>query len=159
MPNKETVTLQDYRMRYAQYRSDPDLREVHRQHPFIVVWDDHEVTNDGWRDGAQNHNPDKGEGDWAVRKAAGIQAWNEWLPVRENTSPGLIYRSFPLGDLADLIMLDTRLFGRDQQAAPSSQAIFDETRSLLGAQQERWLLGQLAASQRAAHAGGCSASR
>jgi alkaline phosphatase D len=61
-PPREIIALADYRMRYAQYRSDPDLQEVHRQHPFIVVWDDHEIANNAWRDGAENHQPDKGEG-------------------------------------------------------------------------------------------------
>jgi alkaline phosphatase D len=92
-PNREIVTLGDYRMRYAQYRSDLDLQEVHRQHPFIVVWDDHESANDAWRDGAQNHQPDT-EGEWAVRKAVATQAWHEWMPVRENPSLGQIYRTF-----------------------------------------------------------------
>jgi alkaline phosphatase D len=147
MPNKEIVTLADYRDRYAQYRRDADLQEVHRQHPFIVVWDDHESANDSWRGGAENHDPDKSEGEWAARKAAAIQAWNEWLPVRENANPGLIYRTFRIGDLADLVMLDTRLYARDEQVAANSQAIFDETRSLLGAEQERWLYGQLAGSK------------
>lgn len=51
-PNRETVTLSDYRLRYAQYRTDPDLQEAHRQHPWIIVWDDHESTNDSWKGGA-----------------------------------------------------------------------------------------------------------
>lgn len=82
LPDKEITTLRDYRQRHAQYRSDPDLQEVHRQHPFIVVWDDHETANDAWREGAQNHTPGA-EGDWNVRRFVGTQAWFEWLPVRE----------------------------------------------------------------------------
>ena len=70
-PNKEMVALADYRERHAQYKADPDAREVHRQHPFIVVWDDHELTNNAWREGAENHNPDQGEGDWFVRTRRG----------------------------------------------------------------------------------------
>jgi alkaline phosphatase D len=145
-PNKELVTLEDYRTRYAQYRRDPDLQEVHRQHPFIVVWDDHESANDSWKDGAQNHQPE--EGDWNVRKEAAIRAWYEWLPVREpETNLDRIYRSFPLGDLADLFMLDTRLLARDRQVEATSPAIADPNRTLLGAEQERWLLGELTASK------------
>ena len=67
-PDKEIVTLADYRQRHAQYKADPDSQEVHRQHPFIVVWDDHELTNNTWWGGAENHNPDQGEGDWYVRR-------------------------------------------------------------------------------------------
>jgi alkaline phosphatase D len=143
VPNKEIVTLADYRARYAQYREDPDLQAAHRQHPFIPVWDDHEFTNDAWRDGAENHNP--GEGDWAARKAAAIQAWREWMPVRE--SPGAdfrLYRHFALGDLADLLMLDTRIEGRDEQAAPKDVAAVERaSRQLLGSAQEAWLFDNL----------------
>ena len=74
-PNKEIVALADYRQRHAQYKADPDSQEVHRQHPFVVVWDDHEFANNTWSGGAQNHNPDKGEGDWYVapqRRRAGV---------------------------------------------------------------------------------------
>ncbi len=144
IPARETVTLEDYRLRLGQYRRDPDLQEAHRQHPWIVVWDDHESTNDAWRDGAQNHQPDT-EGSWAVRRAASIQAWNEWMPVRETpfNGPGTIYRNFPFGNLADLVMLDTRLVGRDQQ---NRAQLADPNRQLLGVEQESWFLSQLSAS-------------
>jgi alkaline phosphatase D len=152
-PNKEIVALADYRTRHAQYKSDPDLQEVHRQHPFIVVWDDHEFTNNAWRNGAQNHNPEKGEGDWAPRQAAAVQAFFEWMPIREDrsTRQPRIYRSFAFGDLADLVMLDTRLIGRDEQAArrEALDVVDDPKRSLLGAAQEQWLVDELSASQRA----------
>ena len=72
---------QDYRSRYATYRSDVDLQEVHRQHPFIVVWDDHEMANDAWSGGAGNHNAS--QGDWTVRQRAAYRAYLEWMPVRE----------------------------------------------------------------------------
>ena len=76
-PRREAVSLSDYRIRYATYRSDPDLQEAHRQHPFIAVWDDHELTNDAWSGGASNHNPEQGEGDWPTRQAAAYRAyWN-----------------------------------------------------------------------------------
>jgi alkaline phosphatase D len=142
-PNKELLTLDDYRGRYAQYREDPDLQAAHRQHPFIHVWDDHEFANDAWRDGAQNHNP--GEGAWADRKAAASRAWREWMPTRE--APGTdfrLYRSFAFGDLADLLMLDTRIEGRDQQVAPKDVAAIElASRQLLGSRQEQWLLDNL----------------
>ncbi|MBI3049107.1 MAG: alkaline phosphatase D family protein [Acidobacteria bacterium] len=149
-PRKEAVTLSDYRIRYATYRSDPDLQEVHRVHPFIAVWDDHEVTNDGWAGGAANHNPEQGEGDWAVRQAAAYRAYLEWMPIREATEPGIrLYRSFRFGTLIDLLMLDTRGV-RDRQAPGKDvAAITDPKRTLLGAAQEGWLFDELRASQRA----------
>ncbi len=81
-PDKEIVALADYRQRHAQYKTDPDLQEVHRQHPFIVVWDDHELTNNAWHGGAENHNPAEGEGDWFVRRNAAVQAFFEWMPIQ-----------------------------------------------------------------------------
>jgi len=146
-PNKEIVALSDYRMRYAQYRSDSDLQACHAAHPFIVVWDDHEVANDGWTDGAENHNP--GEGAYSVRKAAAQQAWTEWMPVRETQAEldGQIYRSFRFGDLMDLAMLDTRHVGRNLQVAPNDPAIADPNRTLLGFPQEAWLYEQMSASK------------
>lgn len=149
-PRKEAITLSDYRIRYATYRSDPDLQEAHRVHPFIAVWDDHEVTNDGWAGGAGNHNPDRGEGEWAVRQAAGYRAYLEWMPVRESDASGIrLYRSFRFGGLADLVMLDTRGL-RDRQAPGKDvAALTDPRRTLLGAAQEAWLFDALRASARA----------
>ena len=147
LPNKEIVTLDDYRQRYAQYRTDADLQDAHRQHPWIVVWDDHESTNNSWTDGAQNHQPGT-EGDWSTRRAVATQAWFEWLPVREN--PFLnneIYRTFRFGDLMDLSMLDTRLAGRSVQVGPTSPLLPDPSRSMLGADQEAWLYQELLSSQ------------
>lgn len=144
-PRKEAVTLGDYRIRYATYRSDPDLQEAHRQHPFIAVWDDHELANDAWSGGATNHNPAQGEGDWAVRQAAAYRAYLEWLPVREATVPGIhLYRSFRFGGLMDLVMLDTRGLRDKQVTTPA--ALGDPTRSILGAAQEAWLFDQLRSS-------------
>lgn len=151
-PNKETITLEDYRARYGQYREDPDLQAAHRQHPFIPVWDDHEFSNNAWRDGAQNHDPS--EGSWADRKAAALRAWREWMPVRE--APGAdyrLYRQFALGDLADLVMLDTRIDGRDLQAPRTDVAALESTsRHLLGAAQEEWLFESLSDSTAAGKA-------
>jgi alkaline phosphatase D len=147
-PPRETVTLSDYRIRYATYRTDPDLQEAHRRHPFIAVWDDHELTNDAWLNGAVNHNPELGEGDWATRKAAAYRAYLEWMPVRESAGSGIhLYRSFRFGSLADLIVLDTRGL-RDQQVAQTDlAALNDPTRSLLGAAQEAWMFDALRASR------------
>src|SRR6185436_15167400 len=85
-PDREIVSLEEYRQRHAQYKRDPDLQEAHRQHPFVAIWDDHEVANNAYRDGAANHQPDS-EGDWASRKAAAMRAYFEWMPIRER-DPG-----------------------------------------------------------------------
>ena len=149
-PNKEIVALADYRQRHAQYKSDPDLQEVHRQHPFIAVWDDHEIANDTWSGGAENHGD--GEGDWMVRRQAAVRAYYEWMPVREGDQAALprLYRTFRFGDLADLIMLDTRLVGRDAQVKREDvKGLELPTRTLLGAAQEQWLAAELSASTRA----------
>ncbi len=143
-PEHEIVSLEDYRMRYGLYRSDADLQLVHQAHPFICVWDDHEITNNTWETGAQNHN--EGEGDFAVRRLAAIQAFYEWLPIRESSSveEGIIYRSFDFGNLASLIMLDTRLVGRDEQLSHElgidtlRSELAKQTRSIMGSEQERW---------------------
>jgi len=151
-PPYEIVTLEDYRTRHACYKTDPDLQEVHRQHPMIAVWDDHESTNNSWRDGAQNHDPDRGEGAWSEREAVSIQAYYEWLPIREVAAdnPERIYRGFDLGDLVSLSMLDTRLIGRDEQLAPNVEQGFTDTgayadagRTLIDVAQRDWLSERL----------------
>ncbi len=150
-PNREMVALLDYRERHAQYKADPDSQEIHRQHPFIVTWDDHEFTNNAWSGGAQNHNADTGEGDWNARRAAAMQAYYEWMPIREDaqTKQARIYRAFRFGDLATLVVLDTRLVGRDEQALRDDTARIDlPGRQLLGAEQEGWLAEQLVTSVR-----------
>jgi alkaline phosphatase D len=153
VPLNEILTLTDYRLRHALYKTDPDLQELHRLHPFICVWDDHESANDSWRDGAENHNPENGEGEWVVRRRNAVRAYNEYMPIRsKNDSDDKIYRRFRIGDLGDLIMLDTRLHGRDLQAAfktgtsdlpVTDPTISDGTRTLLGFDQEEWLERQL----------------
>ena len=149
-PANETRALDDYRRRYAQYRTDPDLQEAHRQHPFVAVWDDHEIANNTWSTGAENHQPE--DGDFFARRDAAYQAYLEWLPMRDTGSARqpLIYRSFALGDLADLVMLDTRLAGRDQEVERTNVlGIEDPRRTILGAAQEHWLDGELRESVRA----------
>jgi alkaline phosphatase D len=118
-PANELLTLADYRTRHGQYKQDADLQELHRKVPFITVWDDHETANDAWRDGAENHD-ETTEGSWTDRKAVALQAYHEWMPIRTYAANGIedrerIYRSFDFGDLASLVMLDTRIAGRDQQ--------------------------------------------
>ena len=138
-PDREIVSLEDYRTRHAQYKTDPDLQQAHQHHPWIVVWDDHEVANNTWRDGAANHNPAEGEGEWTLRRNAAVQAYYEWMPIRESGTPAQarIYRTFKFGSMADLIMLDTRVLARDQQVPRDQVALIeDPRRSLLGSTQE-----------------------
>lgn len=149
-PRNEIVSLNDYRLRYSQYRLDPLLAEVHRQFPFICVWDDHETANDAYKDGAQNHS--ETEGDFYARKANARQVYLEWLPLRENNGLDQIYRSFHWGDLAHFYFLDTRLAGRDEQIgklfpALNYPALNDSSRSLLGKEQWQWLEREIAGSR------------
>jgi len=116
-PEHECITLSDYRQRYAQYHSDTGLIELHGKVPFICTWDDHEIANDSYIDGAENHTSDI-EGDFDARKEAAIQAWYEWLPVRPpkvEADKVITYRAFEFGNVLSLIMLDTRVVARDQQ--------------------------------------------
>lgn len=142
------MSLEDYRLRHAQYKTDPDLSEAHRQHPFIAVWDDHESANDAFRDGAENHQPDA-EGDWQARKQRAIGAYFEWMPIRGQVDDsGRVYRSFRFGNLLDVILLDTRLIGRDRQVSDACDAasLRDPDRQLLGEAQENWFFEQLSRS-------------
>lgn len=150
-PNREVLALQDYRERHAQYKADPDTQLIHQQHPFICVWDDHEFANNSWSGGAGNHNNGADEGPWSARRAAATQAYFEWMPVRQAspTLDGKIYRSFRFGELATLIMLDTRIIGRDEQVARDDTAATESAaRHLLGVEQETWLADQLSSSVR-----------
>jgi alkaline phosphatase D len=158
-PVNEIVSLADYRERYAVYRSDRDLQAAHAAHPWICVWDDHELTNNTWKEGAENHN--EGEGDFDERIATARKVYHEWMPIRTaaQTDQAPIYRAFEIGQLADLIMLDTRLHGRDEQfiyqrdlekfggaQAFVKEQLMNPERTILGADQENWLGSQLAAS-------------
>ena len=158
LPAGELLTLADYRTRHAQYRGDADLQALHAAAPMIAVWDDHEIANDAWTDGAENHTA-PAEGAWSDRKAAALQAWHEWLPVRTGADRAAIYRSFDFGNLVSLHMMDTRLAGRALQldyasylgaggfdAAAFTAALGDTGRSLLGSAQTTWLQQQMTAS-------------
>ncbi len=81
LPAEETIELAEYRVRFSQYRLDPMLRKMHQQHPMIATWDDHETTNDSWMGGAENHNSAT-EGDWNLRVQNSINAYDEWMPIR-----------------------------------------------------------------------------
>ncbi|TDQ21852.1 alkaline phosphatase D family protein [Tenacibaculum caenipelagi] len=158
-PEGEIISLEDYRTRYRQYRSDEQLKELHRTKPFICVWDDHEVANDTYKDGAENHQ--EGEGSFTTRKQSALKAYSEYLPNMTNlVDNSIIYRNLKIGSLVDLIMLDTRIVGRDKQleysafynekgefdAAAFQQAWLNSQRTLLGTTQLGWLESELAAS-------------
>jgi len=144
-PAEEIVDLSEYRLRYSTYHMDYALRNLHRNFPWICIWDDHETANDSFKDGAQNHSA--GEGDWQVRKENGKQAFFEWLPIRPKAAGNTqIFRSFKFGNLADVVMLDTRLEGRDEQVALGSASINDTTRTILGTEQFTWLKDELSNS-------------
>lgn len=159
-PGSEIVALADYRLRYASYRADPDLQRLHQVLPMIAVWDDHESTNDSWKDGAQNHQAET-EGDWETRKAIAKRVYREWMPVSDET-----YAAYDVGDLATLMRIDTRLEGREEQfnlqallaGKESPEAMIealtefrdgdyrDPSRQLLGKAQEQWLGEELSKS-------------
>ena len=172
VPAEEIVLLDQYRARHALYRTDRHLQALHRDNPFINIWDDHEIANDAYTSGAENHQED--EGRWIARKKAGVRAFYEWLPIREprdgdrldpaTNNPDEVYRVFDFGDLARLVMIDTRHAGRNVQlgtaelvgayAAAAPQGPFKsdvddlgQPRTLLGTKQEDWLEKRLAGSK------------
>jgi len=141
LPSHEAVTLQDYRTRYAQYRLDAGLRRAHQMHPFVTIYDDHEIANNAYVTGAENHQPE--EGDFLTRKDAAVQAYLEWLPVKQDPD-NMIYRTLRLGDLADLHMLDERLAGRTKPPdLESGDELWDKSREMLGKKQSEWLEHQI----------------
>lgn len=143
IPEREIVSLQDYRTRYAQYHLDKGLQEARKMHPFICIWDDHEVANNVYKAGAQNHQSE--EGDFEERKNAAIKAYYEWMPIRESKQH---YRAFRFGNLVDLYMLDERLEGRTKPADSLKDPILlATTQTMLGKEQLSWLKQNLANSK------------
>ncbi|KAJ3039699.1 hypothetical protein HDV00_011931 [Rhizophlyctis rosea] len=153
-PRKVIATLDDYRKRYATYRSDLDLSYSHSQYPWFTIWDDHEVADNTWREGSADQNDTALGGVWfQKRKSGAVQAYFEWMPIRQvdKKDPLRIFRSFNLGNRADLILLDTRQYDRDitdmYYNTDAIKAIAtDPTRSLMGPVQEKWLTQQLTTS-------------
>jgi predicted extracellular nuclease/phosphodiesterase/alkaline phosphatase D-like protein len=135
LPDREILSLGDYRLRYAQYHTDAGLQALRAAAPLIAGWDDHETANDSWSGGAENHQGET-EGDWIARRDAALKAYYEWIPIREpgqrQASDGAsavspltqAYRSFNFGDVLSLHMLETRLTARDEQLAyPDAAAV------------------------------------
>lgn len=158
LPANEIISLADYRTRFKQYRSDPQLQLAHQKKPFICVWDDHELANNAYRDGAQNHNAN--EGSFGERREAALKAYHEYIGIRTDVN-AKIYRTFTFGNLLDLHMLDTRLIGRDSQLtytayfngagqldmAAFGRAWSDPKRTMLGSEQLNWLGAALSAGR------------
>ncbi|MFD6971032.1 alkaline phosphatase D family protein [Streptomyces sp. NPDC059949] len=142
-PKHEIVSLADYRARHGKYKTDTDLQALHRAHPVIAIWDDHEFADDTWSGGADNHTPGT-EGEWAARAAAAKQAYFEWMPVRTSIA-GTVYRRLRFGTLADLHLLDLRSF-RSQQVKTGSGSVDDPERTITGRAQLDWLKSGLAGS-------------
>ncbi|MEU1848976.1 alkaline phosphatase D family protein [Streptomyces sp. NPDC019990] len=142
-PAHEIVTLADYRVRHARYKTDPDLQALHAAAPVVAIWDDHELANDTWSQGAENHT-EGAEGTWSARRAAAKQAYFEWMPVRPAIA-GTTYRRLRFGKLADLSLLDLRSF-RSQQVKVGDGEVDDPDRTLTGRAQLDWLKSGLKAS-------------
>jgi phosphodiesterase/alkaline phosphatase D-like protein len=139
-PDHTCVTLEDYRRRHAYTRLDRDLQALHLRHPMVFAWDDHDVADNAWRHGAKGHDPEE-HGSWDERLAAATQARQEWLPSRliDPDEPLSMRRSFVIGDLAELVVLDTRIPGRDQQVGDDgAKPLDDPDRALLDPDQRRW---------------------
>ena len=165
-PGHETVSLEDYRIRHAQYKGERESIAMHARHPLIVIWDDHESANNPWMEGAENHQLN--DGDWFARRAASKQAYYEWMPIRDPGPGGSLlqyWRHFKFGDLASLITLETRHTGRSKQYTWSGRlddfegiadanAFYDDVvgapdRNMLSAEMESFLKSELSESARA----------
>jgi alkaline phosphatase D len=149
---QEIFTLVDYRNRYAQYKSDPDLMAAHASAPFIMTWDDHEVDNDYAGITDENDTPPEV---FLLRRAAGYQAYYETMPLRASalpTGPHMrLYRRLVFGNLIDLSVLDTRQYRSPQACGggttrPCAEEV-DPVRTIVGAEQEKWLFANLAAAR------------
>ena len=156
LPVSEILAIADYRLRYASYRTDPDLQRLHQMAPMVALWDDHESANDSWEGGAQNHQPDK-EGDWNTRRAAAMQVYREWMPVSDEP-----WKAYPIGTLATLYRTESRLLARTRPAdigaafkASDPDAALkafrdgvwrDPAATMMGSTQESWLAHQFKAN-------------
>ncbi len=144
-PSHVATSLDDYRRRIAQVRADPDAQALHMRHPVVTIWDDHDLSDNAWHDGAKKHDPEE-HGPWSDRARAAARARQEWLPCRlqDPEKPLVTWRSMAIGDLAELLLLDTRFIGRDRQAGDDqSPSLDDPDRSLLGEPQRAWLRDRL----------------
>ena len=178
LPEVETVALQEYRVRHALYKSDPDLQAAHARHPWVVIFDDHEITNDAYDTGAENHeeqdDPDtsytgpsepagvRAEGDFLARRAQAFQAYLEWMPIREPQSwqpephqGTQFFRRFSFGDLAELSVIETRQNRSRQEPRTAggvlNPALTDPARHLPEPEQLQWLTDGITSGRTAWH--------
>lgn len=151
----EPVTLDDYRRRDAQYRTDPDGQLVHARHPFVSTFDDHEVDND-WRSTFPQDPAVQTPLAWEARKAAAFQAFYEHMALRRQSiargAPIRLYRRLQIGDLVEFNVLDTRQYGSRSEpcgygTGPACPEVFDPARTMLGEEQEHWLYHRLGRSR------------
>lgn len=154
---QEIFTLDDYRRRYDQYRTDEDLVSMHQNFPIIAIWDDHETANNDWKAGSSNSNDSIATGGCAYsnntvcfsdRAIHAKRAYFEWIPIRQVDlgDQGRIYREFNFGNLLDIVALDTRKYDRDvtdlsynlDYVKPLAIDL-DSDRSIVGPRQEKWI--------------------
>lgn len=144
-PENEILTLSDYRLRHSMYKLDSMLMRLHQQFPFYTIWDDHEFADNAFVSGAENHTTGT-EGNWQIRKMSALKAYNEWMPINNIDSvPAIkLYRKINIGNLVDLIFVDTRITARTEQSLLTSiSGIDDTTHYLIGNEQFNWLKNQI----------------
>ncbi|CAG9983238.1 unnamed protein product [Clonostachys byssicola] len=160
-PPHVLFSLHDYRTRHNQYRTDPDLQLLSKDWAWIPTWDDHEIANNGYRDGysdldntEESFLNDGPRISVDQRKMNAVRAYFEWMPIRQvDLDDNLrIWRNFKMGDLFDLIILDTRYYDRSIADGKESKDYidlirFDAGRSIMGSRQENWFFRQLSESQ------------
>jgi len=167
VPEHETVSLEDYRQRHAMYRTDPDLQRLSSSAPLISIWDDHEVANNAWKGGADGHSSQT-DGDYFARRDAALRAYHEWMPTRHqgdpwgdlgdkkdgDRAPWMQWRRLDFGDLASLLVLETRHLGRTEPPALSRGTITARITKLLESAPfpEQWPGSQLEKELRAVKA-------
>jgi len=137
------VTAADYDTRYREYRGDRDLLLLHARHAMIATIDDHELSDNAWEGGADEHDPAR-DGSWSDRKKAAMDAWQDWMPtMRHPLAAGLgeqghVWQEISLGDAGRILLCETRLARSDPAAADGS----DKTE--LGTEQRDWVMSALA---------------
>lgn len=147
----ETESLERYRLQYALYKSDPDLRAAHASAPWLITRDDHEVDNN-WADEVPQDPDKQTTEEFLMRRAAAFKAYYEHMPFRTEQMPDgpeqKLYRNYAFGDLVEFNVLDTRLYRTDQACDDAFNVVecqerFAEDRTILGDGQEEWLLDNL----------------
>ncbi len=150
----EAVTLDEYRNRYALYKTDPNLQAAHAHAPWVVTWDDHEVDNN-WASNIPQDPEKQSPQQFLQRRIAAFQAYYEHMPLRLSSKPTVnnmqLYRRLTFGDLVEFNVLDTRQYRSDQPCGDSIKPLCDEAlnqaATMTGKEQEKWLFAGLERSQ------------